>query len=250
MRKTITNIPKLVSLLFALLFVSTSTSVMAQSSSEDDDDFSFTVGLTSDQFFGFAPSFSGSYGLSSKVGLTFYGIMWSGGTGGAWGNWTEFGVGANFNLADGISFNPSLGVTGGNLLSSGTAGPAIFGDGIVPNMFLNLDKSNVEGEVYFGYYAPLRDKVPAEGGTTLSYIHYWANLGYKVNPRFSFGGHFEHLINSGGSNVTSSSDVYQWVGPYIQFSSPKHSIFGRLSAGGDLVEGNDSFFKVSTGFSF
>ncbi|MFT2010846.1 DUF6733 family protein [Pontibacter sp. 13R65] len=250
MIRSFTKTTTLLSHLFSLLLISTSASVMAQSSSDDDDDFSFTIGLTSDQFFGFAPSFSGSYGVSSKVGLTFYGIMWSGGTGGAWGNWTEFGVGANFNLADGISFNPSLGVTGGNLLSSGAQGPAIFGDGIVPNMFFNINKPKVEGEVYFGYYAPLRDKAPAEGGTTLSYIHYWANLGYKVNSKFSFGAHYEHLVNSGGSNVSASTDVYQWVGPYIQFSSPKHSIFGRLSGGGDLVEGNDSFFKVTTGFSF
>ncbi|MBK1441422.1 hypothetical protein JHJ32_15590 [Parapedobacter sp. ISTM3] len=246
MKKKITplSLQTLLSVLF-LIVVST-TNVAAQ---DDDDDFSFTLALVSDQFFGFAPSFSGAYSLNPTVDLTFYGIMWSAGTGAGWGNWTEFGVGANFNVADGFGINPNLGITGGNLLSSGAEGPSIFGDGIVPNVILSLDKPRIDGEVYFGYYAPLRDKAPA-GGTTLSYVHYWANAGYKVSPKFSFGAHFEHLINSGGSNVSESTDVYQWLGPYIQFSSPKYGVFSRLTAGGDFIEGNDSFFKVSAGFSF
>lgn len=220
--------------------------------SEEEEDFSFSVALTSDQFFGFAPSFKGSYAINPSVDLSFYGILWSGGTGSAWGNWTEFGIGANLKVADGFSINPSLGITGGNLLSSGAQGPSVFGDGIVPNVVVALNRTRVEGEIYFGYYAPLRDltgQVASENATTLAYVHYWANAGYKVNSRFSFGAHFEHLINSGGSEVTASSDVFQWVGPYIQFSAPKKGIFARLTAGGDMVQGNDSFFKVTTGFS-
>src|SRR5690606_155133 len=100
----------------------------------------------SDQFFGFAPAFSGAYTVSPKVDLTFYGILWSGGAGGGWGNWTEFGVGASFNVAEGFSINPNIGITGGNLLSSGAKGPSIFGDGIVPNLILGLAKDHVEGE--------------------------------------------------------------------------------------------------------
>lgn len=245
MRK-ITTLSKNIVALSCLFLVLISTKAKGQGT---DDNFSFTIALNSDQFFGFAPSFSGAYAVNPTTELTFYGILWSGGTGGGWGNWTEFGVGANFTVADGFGINPNIGVTGGNLLSSGVEGPAIFGDGIVPNLILSLDKQYVEGEGYFGYYAPLRDRAP-EGGTTLSYVHYWANLGYKVSPQFSFGAHFEELINSGGSNVEESTSVYQWLGPYIQFSSPKYSVFARLTAGGDLVSGNDSFFKVSTGFSF
>lgn len=248
MAKKITNsLVKLV-LLFLIAFMFILNGVKAQTF-EEDDSFTFTLGLTSDKFFGFAPSFSGAYSVNPKTDLTFYGIFWSGGTGGAWGNWTEFGVGANFKVSEGFAINPNIGVTGGNLLSSGTDGEPIFGDGIVPNFILSLNESQVEGEGYFGYYAPLRNTAP-ENGTTLSYIHYWANLGYKVSSKFSFGAHYEQLINSGGSNVSESTNVYQWLGPYIQFSSPKHSIFARLSAGGDFVEGGDSFFKMSTGFSF
>jgi hypothetical protein len=216
---------------------------------QDDSKFSFDVTLNSDQFFGFYPFFSGAYSVSDNLDFTFYGILWSGGTGGGWGNWTEFGVGVGFEAAEGLSISPQIGVLGGNLLSSGVAGPAIFGDGIVPNLTIGLDKAKTEGEFYLGFYAPLRDEAPANG-TTLSYLHYWANFGIKASEFFSIGAHFEHLVNTGGSNVAESSDVYQWLGPYVQFSKPGGGPFARFSFGTDLVEGNDSFFKLTTGFSF
>ncbi len=222
-----------------------STSLIAQ----DDDKFSFDVSLNSDQFFGFYPFFQGAYSLSETSAFTFYGILWSGGTGGGWGNWTEFGLGVDLEAADGLSINPQLGFLGGNLLSSGVRGPAIFGDGIVPNLTINLDKPKTEGQIYAGYYAPLRNEAPAEG-TTLSYLHYWANFGVKASALVSLGVHFEHLINTGGSNVSSSTDVYQWLGPYLQFTKPSGGPFVRFSFGTDLVEGNDSFFKLTAGFSF
>lgn len=217
--------------------------------SQSDDKFSFDVTLNSDQFFGFYPFFAGSYEVSESSAFTFYGILWSGGTGGGWGNWTEFGVGMNFTVAEGLDVNPQIGVLGGNLLSSGTRGEAVFGDGIVPNLTIGLDKASVEGEFYLGYYAPLRDLAPANG-TTLSYLHYWANFGVKASDFFSIGAHWEQLSNTGGSNVANSTVEYQWIGPYVQFSAPSGKAFARLAAGGDLVEGNDSFFKLTTGFSF
>jgi hypothetical protein len=237
--------------MFYLLVALCSLSSIQDSQAQEAKQFNFSVALNSDQFFGFYPTFQGSYGFSDKTALTFYGIHWGGGTGANWGNWTEFGLGANFQVADGISINPQVGILSGNLLSSGTAGPAIFGDGIVPNLTINLLREKVEGQFYYGYYAPLRDKSPTNPpGTTLSYIHYWLNLGYRVNDVFSFGAHYETLINSGGSNVEVSSDVYQWLGPYIQFTKPSGGPFARFSFGTDLVEGNDSFFKLTTGFSF
>lgn len=248
------NIPALIkgvlSLAFLLLFA------VSPAFSQSDEKFSFDITVNSDQFFGFYPFFSGSYELTEQSAFTFYGILWSGGTGGVqgaggggWGNWTEFGVGMNFDVADGLNINPQVGITGGNLLSSGTAGPSIFGDGIVPNITVGWDKARTEGEFYMGLYTPLRNEAP-EGGTTLSYLHYWANFGVKASGFFSLGLHYEQLTNTGGSNVSTSTDVYQWLGPYIQFSAPSGKAFARLSAGGDLVEGNDSFFKVTTGLSF
>jgi hypothetical protein len=222
---------------------------ITQTKAQEKKEFNFSVGLNSDQFFGFYPTFQGSYGFSNKAQLTFYGIHWGGGTGSAWGNWTEFGLGANFQPIEGLSISPQIGLLNGNLLSSGTVGPAIFGDGIVPNLTVNLLKEKVEGQFYYGYYSPLRDESPANG-TTLAYTHYWLNLGARFSQFFSAGVHFEHLINSGGSNVSSSTDVYQWLGPYLQFSKPEGGPFARFSFGTDLVETNDSFFKLTTGFSF
>ncbi|HLS95108.1 MAG TPA: DUF6733 family protein [Sphingobacterium sp.] len=224
------------------------------SASAQESDATFSLSLTSDQFFGVAPSAGVEYKLSNKVGVSAYGIFWGAGTAGAWGNWTEFGVGANFYLAEGITLNPNLGFTFGDLLSKGaTSGQlgGIAGDGIVPNLFFNVDKTQFESEVYVGYYHPLRNEAP-EGASTLAYLHYWANAGYKVNPIFSFGAHFEHLRRT-KDDVNGKLDYYQWLGPYIQLSVPRVSSFIRLSAGPELKNGlqsKDSFYKLSTGFSF
>lgn len=221
----------------------------------------FSVGLTSDQFFGFAPSFGLEYKLSEKIGVSTYGVFWAGGTGAAWGNWTEFGGGVNLTLAEGVVLNPNLGFTFGNLLSRGTDGGqlgGIAGDGIVPNLFFNVDIPKFESEVYVGYYAPLRNESTpvADGGygSTLAYLHYWANAGYKVSPAFSFGAHFEHLKRT-KDDVSGTADYFQWIGPYVQFNADKFGAFVRLSAGADVVDetlrfGDASFYKLSTGFSF
>jgi len=252
MKQKFTSLTKKGILLLGLALVLGSAPALAQ----DDGKFSFDVTLNSDQFFGFYPFFTGAYSVTDQVDFTFYGILWSGGTGGVqgpeqgWGNWTEFGIGIGLEPAPGLSISPQIGVLGGNLLSSGTTGPSVFGDGIVPNLTIQLDRIRTEGEIYAGFYTPLRDMTTAEDQTTLSYLHYWANFGFKATNFFSLGAHYEHLINTGGSNVAASSDVYQWLGPYVQFSKPTGGAFARLSFGTDLVEGNDSFFKLTTGFSF
>lgn len=233
------------------------------SASAQESPTTFSIGLTSDQFFGFAPSLGLEYKLSDKIGVSTYGIFWSGGTGAGWGNWTEFGGGVNLTLAEGVVLNPNLGFTFGSLLSRGTDEAqlgGIAGDGIVPNLFFNVDIPKFESEVYVGYYAPLRDKSTpvSEGGygSTLAYLHYWANAGYKVSPVFSFGAHFEHLRRT-KDDTNGVADYYQWLGPYVQFNAGKYGAFVRLSAGTDFVDvggdgitGSDSFYKLSTGFSF
>lgn len=245
MKKT-TKLKKLTTVLAATAIA---FSVQAQ---ESEPTFSFS--LTSDQFFGVAPSVAMEYPLSDKVGVSAYGIFWGSGTGAAWGNWTEFGGGVNLYLAEGITFNPNLGFTFGNLLSKGGADGqlgGIAGDGIVPNFFFNVDIPQFESEIYAGYYAPLRDKAP-EDGSTLAYLHYWASAGYKVSDAFSFGAHFEHLRRT-KDDVGGKLDYYQWFGPYAQFNTGKLGSFIRLSAGPEVKNGlqaKDSFYKLSTGFSF
>ncbi len=219
--------------------------LLAQSTEEEEEEkLSVTLTLTADQFFGFAPMAAGSYKLSNKLDFTFYGIYWLAGTGAAWGNWTEFGVGVNYTPIEGLGINPQVGILSGNLLSSYTEGPAIFGDGIVPNLTVNLDKKKVEGQLYFGYYLPLRTKF---GSTSASYIHYWANAGYQLHKFFSVGAHWEHLR---GGSKGNEDDVYQWIGPYIQFSALKGHLFSRFSAGPDVLKGNDSFYKLTFGYNF
>jgi hypothetical protein len=112
-------------------------------SQDSADDVNLSVSLNSDQFFGFYPFIQGSKPINEGLDFTFYGILWSGGTGGAWGNWTEFGVGVSFEAMEGLSVTPQLGFIGGNLLSSGTAQPGIMGDGFVPNVTLGLDKNKL-----------------------------------------------------------------------------------------------------------
>ena len=217
--------------------------------SQNGDKLDFTVTVNSDQYFGFYPYFSGIYSISETTSFTFYGILWSAGTGRNWGNWTEFGVGLDISVADGILINPSIGFVNGSLLSSSGAGPAVIGEGIVPTIVAGLDKKKVEGEFYMGYYTPIRDEAPV-GGSTGSYFHYWTNFGVKASNFFSFGIHYEQLIKSAGSNIDHSEKIYQWLGPYVQFSDPKDRALLRFAGGGDLIEGNDSFFKLTTGFNF
>jgi len=201
---------------------------------EDSKKFSFGISLNSDKFFGFYPVFQGTANISTGVDFTFYGILWSGGTGGAWGNWTEFGIGVNLEPVAGITVMPQIGVLNGSLLSSTAEGPSIFAEGIVPNLTARMNLPSVEGEIYAGYYLPIADKAP-RNGSTRAYLHYWGNVGYKFGSFFSLGAHYEHLINSGGSAVKQAADVYQWVGPYVQFSVPQSSAFARFSAGADIL---------------
>lgn len=221
----------------------TLTTAKAQEKKEEEK-LSFTLSLNHDAFFGFNPMLSGAYKLSDKAALTFYGIQWGAGTGAAWGNWTEFGLGAAFNAGESITINPQIGFTMGNLLSSFTSGPSVVGDGIVPNVTVNLNSSKMEGQLYAGYYAQLRN----EGALGANYVHYWTNLGYKVSPMFSLGGHFEHLFRDGGSNNTKFDQYYTWLGPYVQFSKGIAGL--RLSAGANLRDnaantGGIDFYKLA-----
>jgi hypothetical protein len=204
---------------------------------QDDDKLSGSVSFNTDAFFGVNPYAAISYD-AGEFDLTAYGIWWGAGTGADWGNWTEFGVGVGFDMLDGdLYVNPQLGFTSGNLLSSGTAEPGVVGDGFVPNLTMNYATDDWEGQLYFGWYLPLRDEAPDEG-TTLEYIHYWVNGGKKFADYFSVGVHFEELKLSGGSDV-SSQDGYQWLGPYFQVANDNYGM--RFSFGADLTDEDDSF---------
>lgn len=223
-------------------------------------DPSYTVTLNQDSFFGFYPAFNGLIPVNDKMDFSFYGIFWTkpafglgqGNTGDDL--WTEFGVGVNFNLADGrLKIKPQIGITNGSLLSGGsiaggnTAG-ARFLDGIVPSLTVNYSDDKIEAEYYGGYYAALRQR---DGNAALDFLHTWVNVGYKVSSTVSFGPHYELLYNSrntypgGRANTT-----YEWLGGYVQIALAK-GFFARFTGGADLDDNNaGDFYKMSIGMSF
>lgn len=226
-----------------------STFTINVKAAEKENSYSMTAGFTSDQFFGFAPMMTGEYTLSDQVSFSFYGLFWSGGTGAGWGNWTEFGAGVNYKPTNWLAINPQIGVVNGNLLSSSAAGPSIFGDGLVPNLTVNIIDDTFEGQLYAGLYMPLREveATPAPNATNFpssNYTHIWVNTGYKLSSFLSLGVHYEQLD---GGVKDAETTVYQWFGPYVQFSDPNKKGSLRFSGGTDLVDkvANDSFFKLT-----
>lgn len=222
---------------------------------------SYTVAINQDSFFGFYPSFSGAIPVSEKTDFTFYGIFW---TKPAFGLnptntgddlWTEFGVGVNLNLADGkLKVKPQIGITNGALLSggdldeNGNVEGANFADGLVPSLTVNYADDAVEAELYAGYYAALRNR---SGDAALDFLHTWVNAGYKFSSNVSAGAHYELLSNTRNTYPDgSSARVYQWIGPYVQFSLPQ-GFYARFTGGADVESGNaGDFYKLSIGMSF
>jgi len=226
---------------------------------------SYTVLLNQDAFFGFYPSFNGLIPIGDNIDFSFYGILWTtpsfsstaiagGATSGA-DLWTEFGAGVAIHTMGGnLIIKPQLGITNGALLSGGvidetetpTGTGGNFADGIVPSLTMNYSDDAFEAEFYGGYYAALRNRndIPA-----LDFLHTWVNAGAKVSDNFSLGGHYELLSNT-RNNGGDTSVVYQWLGPYVQFSTD-NGFFARFTAGADIEEGGDGdFYKLTAGFSF
>lgn len=237
--------------------IATAAAAAAQGAPAPRDE-RFSVVLNQDAFFGFYPTFNGLIPVGDNVDLSFYGIMWTTdafGTGLGSDLWTEFGIGANFLLNDGkLQVKPQVGLTNGALLSRGVRGPGEvptntggkFADGIVPSLTVNYADDSFEAEYYGGYYAALSNRNDAG---SLDFLHTWINAGYKFSGNFSAGAHYELLSNTrtkgGGTAV-----VYQWLGPYVQFSLKK-GFFARFTAGADIEEGGDGdFYKLAVGMSF
>jgi hypothetical protein len=255
------SVKKFVGLACAASALSSVPSLAQEAYGPQKREASYTVTLNQDSFFGFAPSFAGAIPVSETADFTFYGIFWTrpsfnlvGGNNGD-GLWTEFGVGMNFNLMDGdLKVKPQIGLTNGSLLSGGAQGAggpegARFADGIVPSLTVNYSGDKFEGELYAGYYAALRQRNDA---AALDYLHIWVNGGYKFSSLVSAGLHYELLSNTRNTYPGgSAAAVYEWVGPYVQFTLPK-GMFARFTAGPDTRSSNGSgdFYKMSAGITF
>lgn len=236
---------------FAMLFANVAMQAQTTEKKDIEDKISVNLSLNQDAFFGFNPAMSGAYAFTETDAFTFYGIQWGGGTGSAWGQWTEFGIGYNKTIGS-FNINPQLGFTMGSLLSSGAAERGIIGEGIVPNLTVNYGSSKLEGQFYFGYYAALTNNTTKAGQATNNYVHYWANLGGKISPFLSVGAHFEELYLSGGDIFGGGNlnrvDGYVWLGPYVQFKKGNTGL--RFSFGGNLADeatrfAPNDFYKLS-----
>lgn len=164
MKKT-TSLSKLLSALIVIAMIC-SSSFNFKAQNEESGSLDMKASLNSDIFFGYEPFFAGSKSLNDNMDFTFYGILWSRGTGAAWGNWTEFGVGMGMPISESIYINPQIGLLNGSL-TSGLGTPTV-GEGIVPNLTATFGNDKIEAEFYGGYYYGLD-----QGNTnTNNYLNY------------------------------------------------------------------------------
>lgn len=237
-------------------FDSAAVAAAVQASTASGRSESFTVVLNQDSFFGFYPTFNALIPVGENVDLSVYGILWTtpdfGTNGGGADLWTEFGIGAAIYAGENLVIKPQIGILNGALLSGGAAGGTggnVF-DGIVPNLTMNYSDDAFEAEFYGGYYAALRNR----NSSGLDFLHTWVNAGYKFTSNFSAGAHFEVLALTRNSNPGGApSNVYQWVGPYVQFALD-NGFFARFTAGAEMGGGaggnQGDFYKLAVGFSF
>ena len=234
-------------LVFASAFAPGAAHAQEMEAAEEDTGPSLTVLLKQDTFFGFQGLAQAGVGLTDCLDLTFYTIMWTnpglGAGGGGFNLWTEFGAGVNWEPIDGLSINPQIGLLNGTLLS-GSDTP-LAAEGLVPNITATYaGDSGLEANFYLGYYIALREGDNEEASKS-NFLHYWANAGFAVVDWLSLGVHWEHLIQTvPGDN----SDVYAWIGPYIE---AKAAIgFMRFSAGADIARGSaGDFYQITVGTS-
>lgn len=210
---------------------------------------SASISFNQDAFFGQWNQAMVGTEINDKITFNAYGIIWanpalSSTTAGANNNnWTEFGVGATFNLADGLSATALLGITSGSLLSGGKR---VAMDGYVPNLTMNYNKDKIEAQLYSGFYLAAQDN-----GTTYDYLHFWLYAGYKVTSFYTLGLSHEQLDNTrheGGSANT----VYRWFGPYVNFAVPNSNAAVRFAFGTDSAEDrkDTGFYKLSFNLGF
>ena len=241
----------------SMAFDSAAVAAAVQASTTDKRSEKYTVVLNQDSFFGFYPTFNALIPVGDKVDLSIYGILWTTpdfGTGAPSGSdlWTEFGIGAAIYASDNLVIKPQIGILNGALLSGGAAGGTggnVF-DGVVPNLTMNYSDDSFEAEYYGGYYAAVRNR----NSSGLDFLHTWVNAGYKFTSNFSAGAHYEILALTRNSNPGGgASNVYHWVGPYVQFSL-SNGFFTRFTAGAEMGGGaggnNGDFYKLAVGFSF
>lgn len=194
-----------------------------------------TLALTipHDAVFGFYPIVTGSFGISSHLSMSFYGIFWTNPSfanaipsGTDW--FLETGAGLSFNPTKNLLLNPSVGLTHGKLLSGGIEG--VIAEGLVPNLAAFYNKGKLETELYVAYYKAMRKRGPV----TTDYLLAWLYVGAVLHERFSAGIHYEEF---GITRITNkpAQNLYRSLGGYLKITLPDGYSF-RFSAGKNFTK--------------
>ncbi|MCS7045574.1 MAG: hypothetical protein NZO58_04380 [Gemmataceae bacterium] len=223
-------------------------------SDEPAQKFSGSVTLNQDSFFGFYPILNGSYAITDKCALTFYGLFWTNpgftpsGTTGT-GLWTEVAAGISFPILDGaVSVNPAVGFLNGALLSSADRANAF--EGIVSQISFSHAAKYTEGQLFMAYYAAT--SAPSNN----NFLHWWVTAGLRPwadntdwTQIVSAGVHFEQLYRT-KAEIGEARNIYSWLGPYLQVTLPNNA-FLRVNAGWDLQDlVSGTFYKATIGYAF
>lgn len=240
-----------------------------------------TMSLNADTFFGFYPIINGTYQLREDFAIYWNLIYWTMTSGVGSGNnnpWLQTDVGVNLLYFDKhLSVTPAFGFTHGMYMSSrggffpSTGEPAggpggegvnqrgsVF-EGYQPSLLTNWLSEKFEGEAYVAYYAALREEgghpsasnPPGTPGARGSwdFLYWWANYGYRINEKFSVGGHYEEFLSVRDNSAPNAQmTFYSWVGPYFEVKL-FDGILLRLTGGKDLVQDQD-FYKLKFSKTF
>jgi hypothetical protein len=131
-------------------------------------------------------------------------------------------------------FMPTVGVTYGKVLSNGPKG--VFGDGITPGFYTWWGMSKFELTQGAYYFKALRETGPHQN----NFIWWWAALGHKVTSAITVGVHYDHLVYH--SNDYQMSNLYVWIGPYVQYNTKKGHYL-KVTSGYDAINGE--YFKAN-----
>lgn len=202
----------------------------AQDTLSKKDPSSLYLGIANDTYYGLYIYAIGYYPLGRKTSGVFYAISRS----------SQFGTGINLMLRKNFYFNPICGMINGKSLSGGAE--PVIAEGVTPGFLSSYSGRHFYYDQGFIYYQYLRKKGPVAN----NYIWYWVTMGYFFSKRIGAGVHFEQLFLS-HRTIGKSSNVYEYLAPYIQANFAKGS-FLRFAPGFDLLGG--SFVRVTMVLSF
>jgi len=235
---------------FIFLFFLRSFSDFAQTNHEEGDSSAFSLQLNQDNTFNFYPVIFGSIPLK-KNDLTFYAIFWTtavfanpDGT----GSLIETGIGLGLTKGN-FYFNPSLGFAHGiftNGRNPAGQGRPTLGDAIVPNIISLFRNKKFEAEFFCAIYKNIRQEISPFS----DYLFFWLLPGFRFNPIFSTGLHYEQF-----RDIKNGIGTYTRYGMYGKVTFKKKYEL-RLSGGFNYTSDTNNkkawgdFYKLTVNIPF